>query len=283
MATQKQVQKTAEKVVSPEMPRQRNVRKELLEVSKDIESGYVKMSELLSEAYHRDYHTTWGFDSFEDYADKELDVDYRKARYLIDIWDKIKDLALPKARIAKLGWTKMKEIAAVITKKNAMKLLDQAEKMTSRELVESVKIMKKTGGRESIPQAPSVLKLTITMGESEHQIVMEALDAAKKLCNSDNQALALEMICQDWLSEKGAKPTATHLEDHIKYLEKSFPVKISFKVVPEKTKKAKEERAEKEKIIEEVEKKVKKGKKSAPDEDALPEEAGDGNIDDLLA
>jgi hypothetical protein len=156
--------------------------------------------------------------------------------------------------------------------------------MSSRELTEAVKLMKKTGKRGEIPDVPSTLKLTLTMGESEHKIIMEAIDAAKKLCNSDNVPLALEMICQDWLAEKGAKPEATHLEDHIRYLETVFPVKLSAKIVERPKKKEKEKEAERE--VEKIEGKVKtKSRKRIPDPDELDEGEGEkgADIDELLS
>ena len=280
MAGQKQVQKSEEKVASKvSEPRQKAVRAQLILVSKDIETGYLTMAQLLNEAFHKEYHKEWGYDSFSDYAEKELEVEYRKARYLLDIWETIKGLDLPKEKlveIAKLGWTKVKDLAAVITKKNAEKLLKQAKSMSSRELTESVKVMRKTGG-SNLPKTPSTLKITFTLGESEHNIVMQALEEAKKLSNSDNAAVGLEMICQDWMTDKGAKPEITHLEDHIKYLEKIYPVEISFKEV--KRKKAIP------KVEEPALKKGAKGKgKKAklPDPDELPEAEEETSVDDLL-
>ncbi len=284
MAKVKQEVKTEVKQkVSQAFPRQKVVRDRLMELNKGIDSGYLEFAELLSEACHRDYHEDWGHGSFKEYCEAELDIDFkRKAYYLMKIWDAVKSLGLPKAEITKLGWAKMKDLSAVLTKENAKELLAEAKKISSRELTERVKIMRKTGSRGNLPPAPVTTKLSLTLGESEHAIIMEALNEAKKLGNTEDLAVAFEMICQDWLAEKGVKPEVTHLEDHIEYLEKVYPVKITFKTVQKK----------KEKAVEKVEEntsgknKVKSSKKRTPDPEDAPNDDTDvvnsEDIDSLL-
>ena len=144
-----------------------------------------------------------------------------------------------------------------------------------------VKTMRPTDGKRA--RGPMTMKLNLTMGESEHKVIMEALGEAKKICETDNLTVALEMICQDWLTEKGAKPEATHLEDHIKYLEKVYPVKISFKEISKKKVKEEPEEVAEPKKGKKVDKKDAQKKGHAPDpDDSGEEEGGKGDIDALL-
>lgn len=239
-------------------PRVMEVREKIPELFDASERGYVELSQLLAETYHKEYFKEWGFENWADYVEKEAKIEYRKSKYFIEIGDAIKSLELPKSQIEKIGWTKWKDIALVITKKNAKSLLEKAAKMTAKEVADSVRVMRKTGGK-TMEKGPVTVKLNVTMGESEHRIVIQAIDEAKKICNSDNMALALEMICQDWLSDKGVKPEITPLEDHIEYLEKVYGVKMEFKVL--KKKESKEQQKEAREILDEAEGKGKgKGK-----------------------
>lgn len=212
--------------------RQVIVRDLILEAKKHIETGYIDLAKLLSEAYHREFYSSWGFNTFEEYCAAELDVQYRKAMYFVEIWDKVKSLNLPQGKVAKLGWTKMKDIAAVITAENAKEWMEKAEKMTSRELTEAVKIIRTKDTKGTA--VPVVTRMALVMSEAEATIILEAIEEAKKLCNSDNIVVALEMICQDWLSDKGVQPERTTLERQIEYLERTYGVHLSVTAQPKK-------------------------------------------------
>jgi len=243
--------------------RQALVRDLILETQKNIETGYIDLAKLLSEAYHKEFYTTWGFSTFEEYCVAELDVQYRKAMYFVEIWDKVKSLNLPQGKVAKLGWTKMKDIVAVISEENAKEWLEKAEKMSSRELTEAVKIvrLKDTKGTT----VPVVTKMVLMMSEAEATIVLEAIEEAKKLCNSDNVVVALEMICQDWLADKGVQPERTTLERQIDYLERMYGVQLTVK-------------AQKKKVSE----RESSGAKAAEVVEKASKKKGSSSIDDLL-
>ena len=271
------------------MTRQEIVREKILEAQGQIEGGYLEMAQLLTEAYHGDFHETWGFETFEAYCDKELDIKYRKARYFIDIWDKVKSLDLPKDQVAALGWTKMKEISAVITEKNAKEWMRKAEKMSSRELAEAAKIVRKKDTKDS--DVPSITTLTLRMTEAEANVILEAIEEAKSLCDSTNAVIALEMICQDWLTAKGVTPERTSLKDYIAYIEKLYGVKVSVK--QETSKKKTEQQQETEDILDETNENGSSELEEDDDTPELPdlddveeEEADDGedvvDIDDIL-
>ena len=265
------------------MPREEIVRQEILDAQEQIETGYLDMARLLTEAYHNDFHEKWKFDSFEDYCNKELDIKYRKARYFIDIWDKVKSLDLPKDKVAALGWTKMKEIATVITEKNAKTWMDKAEKMTSRELAEAAKIVRKKDTSEI--DVPSITTLTLRMTEAEANVILEAIEEAKNLCDSTNAVIAVEMICQDWLTAKGVTPERTSLKDYITYIEKLYGVKVSVKKeVGDKSSNKKDA----EDTIDKVNGAAEGGSLDDDDDPAVPDDdEGDGvddavDIDDIL-
>ena len=268
---QKKASKTETGAAVVNAKRSEEVREGIKEAQKRVEGGYVDLAKLMTEAYHAEFHTDWGYASFEEYCETELDIRYRKARYFIEIWDKVKSLDLPKARVEKLGWTKMKEIAQVITEKNAKEWMDKAEKMSSRDLEEAVRIVRKRDTKDA--KVPTIVTISIKMGEAEASTITEALSEAKNLCDSTDDAVALEMICQDWLVEKGAQPTRQSLAEAIKYLERVFGVEIEYKA-------HKPEAGQKEETKEILDKV--NGKDAEAEEIIDDEGEEDADIDDLL-
>lgn len=271
-ASTKTVAKTESKVgakVKSKVKENRSVlvREEILVAKNNIEGGYVDLSRLLSEGYHKEYHLEWGFSTFEEYCKAELDVAYRKAMYLVEIWDKVKSLNIPKERISKLGWTKMKDLAAVITEENYKEWLAKADKMTTRELTDAVKVVRKG---ETGAERPATTTLKVVMSEAEASVVLEAIEESKKLCETESTSVALELICQDWMADKGALPQKTPLETMVAYVEKTYGV--SLEVVPAKKKEVAsgKKAAETEKLLDKADKKTKDRKKK-----------GGGDLDEL--
>ena len=281
-------------VSTVKLPREKVVRDKLLEAKGALENGYLEMAQLISEAFHKEFHLKWGFGTFREYCEQELEIGYHKATYFMDIWDKVKTLELPKGKVTKLGWTRMKDIAAVVTKENAEELLEKASHMSSRELTETVKTMRKSDTTKKDKGVPVTVTFSVKMGESEHRVVLDAIEEAKKLLETDQTTLALETICSDWMEAKGGQPSVTALEDYIAYLESVFPVKISFKSV-KKTKAPKQEaplEEEEEAVPEKATAKggkkgakkgakAKKAAKAAPVEEDLEDETDlDSSIED---
>lgn len=259
--------------------RQEVVRAAIKTAQTQIEESYIDLAQLMSEAYHKEFYIEWGHSTFEDYCQNELDIKYRKARYFVDIWDKVKSLDLPKDRVSKLGWTKMRDIASVIDEKNAKEWLDKAEKMTTREVEEAVKISRKKDTSGS--SVPAIVTMTFRMSETEANVITDALNEAKKLSESDEDVTALEMICQDWLFEKGEHPAARSLSEQIEYLGKVYGVDIEFKV----TKQGETQTEKAEEVIKKADKKGKTDKKAESDEtpeDGVTADEDSVDIDELL-
>lgn len=205
-------------------PRSDQVRKQIKVARSSVEKGYMDLAKLLSEIYHKEYHLEWGFANFEAYCDMELDFQYRKAKYLVEIWDKVKTLNIDQKRLEAIGWTKLRELVKVMDAENVEEWLERAESSSYREL--HTTISTRIGSGET-PEQITTFKLRMDAGEAA--IIMEALDAAKSMLSSDkeNETLALQMICQDWMEFHGHSPEKTPLAVHVGYLEKIYGIKIT--------------------------------------------------------
>jgi len=241
------------------------VRAEIHEVNRQVEAEYLTLAQLLNEAYHREYFIEWGFEDWRSYTEDELGVQYRKAMYFVDVWDVVKKLNLPTAQVEKLGWTKMKDLTRVMTEKNAKDWLEKAKKMTTREITEEVRDTRKRETGKAT--GPETIKLSLIMGEDEGNIILDAIAESKKLCDSENEVVALGLVCQDWLEMKGAEPKRATLEAHCRLLKKVYGVDVGPVDLTAALPAAKEPPK----------------KKAAPAAKAPADSDGDVSVEDLLA
>jgi hypothetical protein len=63
-----------------------------------------------------------------------LEFSIRKAFYLMSIWEKVRELKIPKNKLRQIGWTKMKEVVRVATSEDLVIWLARAEQLTTQEL-----------------------------------------------------------------------------------------------------------------------------------------------------
>jgi hypothetical protein len=205
--------------------RSQEVRKKIRDTIEAVEADHMALAALLAEAYNKRYWEEWGFEDFKVYCADELDVQWRKAYYFVDIWNKVEEYNLDVKEVKAIGWTKMKEIATVMTKRNYKGLMTKAKKMSAKDFIDEIKIMRaKQKGKDPRPVTTTI---QLKANEDEAKTILEAISEAKKLTESGNDTVALEMICSDWLEDKGAVPEATPLESKISFLEKAYGVKLS--------------------------------------------------------
>ena len=196
------------------------LRERMKEGVKSVSSSYLVLAEGLDAIFEGKYYEAWGFMDFESYCSAELDFSSRKARYLIKVWKMIKDYDIHRDRAEKIGWTKLNVIKKVVNDENVEEWLVKAEEMSVSRLEEEIASLTTKG---SSP-APVILK--IKMDEDEAPVITEALTAAKRIRQVDNNTSALEMICLDWLESQGISNEKRPIQEHIKYLEKVYGVKL---------------------------------------------------------
>ena len=213
-----------EAVIPPTKSVEQELREEALEARNMVEIGYMKLARCLYDIYYRDAFRTWDYSTFEDYVDSELQINYRKAMYLIEIYNKATMLNMDLARLENIGWTKARELVRIVDQSNTDEWLSIAEESTAKELSFKVKIEKdKLDDRASVSDAvPSTTTITLRLGMAENAIIQEAVEQSASLINTDDLALALANICQEWVELKGISPAHTSLEDHMDLLEEIY-------------------------------------------------------------
>lgn len=97
------------------------------EMSSNVDDAFLDLGNALRQLqdrepdmFHKLYETT--------------DLGRRKAYYLVEVSRTFAGLPVPKARLKKVGWTKLQLLGKHINKDNALKLVELAEKNSAKQL-----------------------------------------------------------------------------------------------------------------------------------------------------
>lgn len=144
-----------------------------------------------------------GHESFRSLCEQKFGIHYRKAMYLIQIYSDLVENQIPWDKVKNLGWTKLKEIAHILTTDNVDDWVKKATVMTVLQLQDAVKafLNKKTAtqSEEGSTVTSTVTTLTFKLHADQKETVRHALDKAKAECNTEFDTVALENICMGYL------------------------------------------------------------------------------------
>lgn len=165
-----------------------------------VDFSYFKLGGVLSAIQDNGWWTD-DADSFKEFIPKSFGLHYRKAMYLIKIYDGLVEADIPWAKVSGLGWTKLKELADILTKDNVDEWVAKANSLSVLQLIAAVK------GTET--DIAGVTTLTFKVHEDQKETINQAVDQALEESNTEFKAVALEAICLNYLaggSTKASKP-----------------------------------------------------------------------------
>lgn len=165
--------------------------------------------------------------SFREYVEKELGLHYRKATYWVSIYNNLAESKIPWSKVKGLGWTKLKEIAEIITVDNVDEWVKIAQGQTTLQLIETVKLHKQKDAPKSIEDQTSktVTTKTFKVHEDQRKTIEAAIEKAKGDSGTTVDTVALEFICIDYLGGQTLtqKLQGLGLEAALAALDKAFP------------------------------------------------------------
>jgi len=187
---------------------------------------YYDMSLGLLEAYENDYAPIWGCANFAEYVEKNLDMKYRQAYYMVDAGKVIRKLSLPREQVERIGWTKMRAITDFINAKpeDASRYLDMAERMSRTQLQAALE--GEVNLQREKQAKPAVMRLSLKLEGDAANVVSEALTIACEDIGREDVGLAFHHIAGEWMMARGATPKSTPLEDWLAFLRKVYNVDL---------------------------------------------------------
>lgn len=198
-----------------------------------VEESFFSLGGVLNHIVLTGAHKAAGFDGkrgFADYVKAELDIDYRKAMYLIDIYKTFRALGVSEAQFSGIGWSKAKELTSIVTPDNLDEVLGKARELSKDGLISWVKTtFVNEDGTPRVGRAPrqgqvQKTKLQFALFADQAETVTRALEAAKGKVGTDDLAQALEFICAEW--SQAAEGVDVPLEDAIRHIEAKYGVAL---------------------------------------------------------
>lgn len=171
----------------------------------NIDQTYFRLGGVLSVIQGGGWYMEKGFDNFRSFVESECGMAYRKSMYLIQIYNGLVESGIAWDKVGHLGWTKLKDLAGILTKENVDEWVGIAENMTVLQLQEHIKAstagVTKGSNADKAKETESKKTTTITfkVHEDQKQTIREALDKAKHEAGTDVDTVALENICLSFL------------------------------------------------------------------------------------
>lgn len=165
-------------------------------LSEDIELNYFRLGGVLRVINDNSWFE--GFESFDVFVYEKFGFQARKARYLIQIYSDLVTNQIPWEKVSGLGWTKLKDLAPVLTQDNVDEWVAKAEKLTVLELQNLLKGANlPSDASNKTTDDTQILKFKVKNDQLE--TVQAALNKAKAEVGTEFDNVALENICAGYL------------------------------------------------------------------------------------
>jgi hypothetical protein len=187
-----------------------------------INQAAIGLAEVLHTIYQREKWRDFGFSSFQEYVETELEVGYRSAMYSVKIISTMREHNISMAQARDLGWGRLRAILPHITTRNVGSLLDMA---TSRSVREIQTELTESGIVSSGTEATN--RITFNCSPSEASTIFDSIDEAKKRLDTDSISSALEYVCQEWSIANEGDVSQTSLADIIAFCERNYGVALA--------------------------------------------------------
>ncbi len=170
-------------------------------LAEDIEANYFKLGGVLKLIQSQQWYE--GFASFDDFVLEKFGFQVRKAQYLISIYTNLVGKQIPWEKVSGLGWTKLKDLAPILTLENLDEWVAKAaDPVTVKELQAMIKASQSNGDAttESSKTTSDMTTLKFKLHNEQAEQVNTALAKAKGELTTDFDNVALAGICTGYLA-----------------------------------------------------------------------------------
>jgi len=207
---------------------------DMLDAAKNLavqaEKTYFNLGGVLAEIYRTKAYGEAGYlgeGAWDDYLQKELNLEYRKAMYLIEIYKAFSKLDVDEDRLADIGWTKIRMLAPYIkglSQEEVDELLGEVATMSRDEISEHIKssLVSSSKGGDKIKK----IKFSgFSAFADEGEYIGAAIERAQELVENADYQSAIKYIIRDWAVTTDG--VTISLQDAIAMIEGRFGVKLA--------------------------------------------------------
>lgn len=189
------------------------------ELAETADYTFFQLGGVLSVIQSNGWFTDEGFDNFKAFVESEFGINYRKSMYMIAIYNGLVESGVEWSQVKDIGWTKLKELANILSPDNVEEWVGHANDMTVLQLQEYIKQQAKgdlEGSGEKEETKNTVSTMTFKVHEDQKEVIEEAIDKAKGEADTDVNTVALEAICLNYISGGSAKAKPASLKQVMK-------------------------------------------------------------------
>lgn len=163
-----------------------------------------RLGGVFSTVNRNKYFLEYGFEDFKAWVEAEHGIKYRKAMYLLQIYDAVLEFNLKWEEIQHIGWTKLKTLLnpnlTMVTAENIADWVKKAEKLTVMQLEDLLK--SKSGDQNAIESDVSGSStLTFKVHGDQKEVIREALEQIKEQSGTTFDAVALQLMATEYLGK----------------------------------------------------------------------------------
>ena len=170
----------------------------------NIDHDYFKLGGVLAVIQANGWFMDKGHENFRSFVESDCGIMYRKAMYLIQIYNGLVESGVKWEQVKHLGWTKLKELSGILTPENVDEWVGLAENMTVLQLQEHIKAESAGGDakgekEEAVKEASKTTTITFKVHADQKETIKEAIAKCQHETGTDSDAVAIEHICIDYL------------------------------------------------------------------------------------
>jgi hypothetical protein len=181
----------------------------------DIDNNSFELGGILKVIFDQGWHE--GFESFGDFVFEKYGFQERKARYLMEIYDALVTKNIPWEKVAPLGWTKIKDLAKILTPENVDQWVEKAKLMTVKELQAALKANQPAADGET-KTASDAATWKVKLKTDQLETVSSAMSKGKAEMGTEFDSVVLENLCAGYLGGSVTAAKAPSLADIMKSL-----------------------------------------------------------------
>lgn len=171
---------------------------EAIKLNDNIDNNAFRLGGVLKRihenSWFEDTHKT-----FAEYVEELFGFKLRKAQYFMTIYTELTHQQIPWEKISKLGWTKIKELAPILSIENVDEWVAKAENITVNELKLLIKGDSAGDDTASTKTQSDVKPMNFKLKLDQVDTVTAALAKAKAEVNTEYDNVALENICAQYI------------------------------------------------------------------------------------
>jgi hypothetical protein len=170
----------------------------LLELENAHEKTYFEIGGVLSVMQKGKWYDPCA--SLDEWVEKNTGMSRSKALALIQIYNAVAHSGITWAQVKHIEWTKLRAIAGVLNKENAVHWIGIASKHSKRELNELVQKHLRASSEAVAGGTTATHIKTFRLYDDERKTLDAALEKAKATSGTSIDSAALELICLDYAS-----------------------------------------------------------------------------------